>query len=151
MTSIQLQFITIGLAMAALPGLASADALQATLRGDNEAPPVDSRGVGNAVVTVTPNGVNYKLIINGLTDIVAAHIHCAPEGVNGPVGVTLFGGAPFTRNGVAAEGPLTQVDQGNGCGWSSIEDMVMAAESGGAYVNVHTLRVLPGEIRGQLR
>jgi hypothetical protein len=90
------------------------------------------------------------LEVNGLQDVVAAHIHCAAEGVNGPVGVTLFSGAPVTENGVLTQGPLSDVDSGNGCGWASLDDLIAAMETGGTYVNVHTLSNLPGEVRGQL-
>ena len=82
--------------------------------------------------------------------VVASHIHCAPEGVNGPVGVTRFLGGPATVNGVLASGSVAEPDAGNACGWTTLEDVLSAAKSGSAYVNVHTIPFPPGEIRGQL-
>ncbi len=126
-------------------------AFRAQLTGDEQVPALDTAAVGNAVVRVTPNGVRYNLVVNNAVDVVAAHIHCAPAGVNGPVGVTLFAGAPVTINGILAQGPILAPDVGNACGWVDLDDLVAAMESGDTYVNVHTLANLPGEIRGQLR
>ena len=126
-------------------------AFQANLTGDEQVPALDTAAVGNAVVRVTANGVTYNLVVNNAVDVVASHIHCAPAGVNGPVGVTLFAGAPVTTNGVLAQGPILAPDVGNACGWVDLDDLVAAMESGDTYVNVHTLANLPGEIRGQLR
>ena len=67
-----------------------------------------------------------------------------------PVGVTLFSGVPATENGVLVQGPLSGVNPGNACGWTSLDDMIMEMQIGGTYVNVHTLSNLPGEVRGQL-
>ena len=91
------------------------------------------------------------LVVNDLQNVVAAHIHCAAEGINGPVGITLFTGPPVSENGVLIQGPLSGVDSGNGCGWANLADFVAAMASGDTYVNAHTVSNLPGEIRGQLR
>ncbi|WP_396611683.1 CHRD domain-containing protein [Haloferax sp. S1W] len=125
---------------------------RAHLRGDEEVPPVETKAQGQAIVSFDDDisALSYKLIVANIEDVVAAHIHCAPEGVNGPVGVTLFEGGPVSKSGVLAEGTVTEPDAGNGCGWESLEDVFDAIERGEAYVNVHTLANLPGEIRGQL-
>ena len=100
---------------------------------------------------VTPFGVSQTVVIARAQNVVAAHIHCAPEGVNGPVGVTLFLGAPVSMAGVLTRGPILAVDAGNLCGWLDLDDLIDAMESGDTYVNVHTLQNVGGEIRGQLR
>ncbi len=125
---------------------------QATLTGAQQVSPVNTGAVGNAVVVVNPNGVSYTLVVNNAVDVLAAHIHCAPFGVNGFVGVTLFLGAPVTQNGVLAGGPILAPDtpDDNPCGWEDLDDLIDAMESGDTYVNVHTLSNLGGEIRGQL-
>jgi glucose/arabinose dehydrogenase len=124
---------------------------QAVLSGDEEVPPVATEGHGNVVVKTKPSGVRFTLVVNDLQDVVAAHIHCAAEGVNGPVGVTLFSGGPVTRNGVLVQAPLSDVNPGNACGWTSLDDLVEAMDTGNTYVNVHTLSNPSGEVRGQLR
>jgi len=125
-------------------------AFRASLSGDAEVPPVTTNGHGNVVITANPSGVSFILVANGLQDVVAAHVHCAEAGANGPVGLTLFSGGPITENGVLAKGPLSGVDSGNSCGWKSLDEFVAAMEAGNTYVNIHTLSNLPGEVRGQL-
>jgi hypothetical protein len=149
----------VAVALAGIGGLAattnagSFGAFQSQLTGAESVPgPVDTAAVGNAVVTVTPNGVRYTLVVNNAVAIVAAHIHCAPVGAAGPVGVTLFAGSPVTMNGILAQGPIVGPDgPPNGCDWETLDDVIAAMESGDTYVNVHTLANLPGEIRGQLQ
>jgi hypothetical protein len=131
------------------PGRMADGAFQASLSGDAEVPPVATSGHGNAVITSSPAGVRFTLVTIGLADIVAAHIHCAPAGVNGPVGVTLFAGFE-TVNGLLEQGPINAPDAGNGCGWADLDDVIDALESGDTYVNVHTLSNLGGEVRGQI-
>jgi len=121
------------------------------LDGAGQVPPFDTQGQGQFIAKSRPGDLEYKLIVANLSNIVAAHIHCAPAGVNGPVGVTLFLGAPVAVNGILAQGPILAPDANNACGWLDVDDIIDALESGDTYVNVHTLQSLPGEIRGQLR
>ena len=96
-------------------------------------------------------GLRLKVIDANIEDVVASHIHCAPVGQNGPVGVTLFSGGPATVNGILAQGTIMDPNAGNGCGWADLADAVSALQSGNTYVNVHTLPNLGGEIRGQIK
>ena len=124
----------------------------ANLKGRHEVPPVDTNAQGEAIVRFNRDGssLHYRLIVANIDDVVAAHIHCGEQGVNGPVGVTLFSGGPVSPDGILAEATVHAPDEGNACGWTDIEDVRSAVESGGAYVNVHTIAHPPGEIRGQL-
>jgi len=84
--------------------------------------------------------VLHALSVGNIVDVGAAHIHCAPEGVNGPVGITLFVGVGgLVGSGNLANGPLPDPDPGNGCGWVTLDDAIAAMEAGNAYVNVHTV------------
>ena len=85
--------------------------------------------------------------------VLAAHLHCAAAGANGPIAVTLF---DANGTGVATParlaGALTDASIGtNDCGIASLADLVGLLESGNAYVNVHTNAHPGGEIRGQIR
>lgn len=60
--------------------------------GASEVPPFDTQGQCQAIFKVRNGNLSYKLNGANLMNVVAAHIHCAPVGANGPVGVTLFGG-----------------------------------------------------------
>lgn len=122
------------------------------LSGDNEVPAVETNAQGQATFQLNEAGdaLQFRLIVANIDDVVAAHIHCAPEGVNGPVGVTLFSGGPTSTNGTLAAGTITEPDDGNGCGWETLADVVEAIRSGETYVNVHTTAHPAGEIRGQI-
>jgi hypothetical protein len=110
---------------------------------------VETNAQGQAVIKERDGELSYKILAAGLQNVVAAHIHCAPAGVAGPVGVTLFASAPIDVNGILAQGEV-ETNVGNACGWLDDGDVIDAIEAGGAYVNVHTLQNLAGEIRGQL-
>lgn len=129
---------------------------RAHLSGGEEVPEVDTNATGQAVFQLDESGTSlrFKLIVANIDNVFASHIHCGEEGVNGPVGVTLFFAAPpnlGSFNGVLAEGTITQPNAGNECGWTDLWDVVAALGSGNTYVNVHTLPGTPsGEIRGQI-
>lgn len=125
----------------------------AHLSGDDEVPPVDTQAQGQATFGASQDEseISFKLKVANIEDVVAAHIHCAPAGVNGPVGVTLFSGGPVSPDGSLAEGTITAPDPGNGCSWSNLEAVLGAIRNGNAYVNVHTLANPAGEIRGQIQ
>jgi CHRD domain len=157
----------LALALLALaPPAAAGDNFVATLSGDQEVPARDTQAVGVATFKLREDGTGllYKVNVANLDNAVAAHIHCAAIGVNGPVGVTLFMGTPSsgTVNGTLAEGTITAPDAGNACGWTDLAAVLTAMQSGDTYVNVHTNDGVPpantgpgdfpgGEIRGQVR
>ncbi|HEU4830250.1 MAG TPA: CHRD domain-containing protein [Gemmatimonadales bacterium] len=126
--------------------------------GDEEVPPVETRGHGTATFTLSTDGttLSYRLITAGVEGITQSHIHLGAPGANGPVVVFLFGLVPagVSSNGVLAEGTITQSnliprpDIGFG---ATMAELVAAMRSGGAYVNVHTLDFPGGEVRGQVR
>jgi glucose/arabinose dehydrogenase len=124
---------------------------RAHLSGDEEVPPVETKAQGQATFEFDADltELEFKLTVANIEDVVAAHIHCAPDGVNGPVGVTLFNDGPVSPSGVLAEGTMDAPDEGNAC-WDDIGDVQTAMENGYAYVNVHTVDNPAGEIRGQV-
>lgn len=126
------------------------DTFTANLKARNEVADIDSNATGQAIVKLRNGELSYKLIVANIDNVVAAHIHCAPTGVNGAVGVTLFMGGPTSDSGILAQGEINAPDDGNGCGWETLDDVIAAIESGDTYVNVHTLANPGGEIRGQL-
>lgn len=125
---------------------------RAHLNGDGEVPSVDTNAQGQAIVNISKDGssLSYKLIVANIENVFASHIHCGVAGVNGPVGVTLFGGATVSPDGTLAQDTVTEPNPGNACGWETIGDVVDAINAGGAYVNVHTTANPGGEVRGQL-
>ena len=137
----------------------------ARLRGSEEVPPRATDATGVATFQLSDDGtrISYTVSVSNIQNVVASHIHCGAKGVNGPVGVTLFMGAPGGGpiSGTLAKGTITAPDAGNGCGWADLAAVVAAINTGNTYVNVHTNDgVAPtntgpgdfpgGEIRGQI-
>jgi hypothetical protein len=159
--------LTAALAILALAPTASAgDNFVAPLSGDQEVPARDTPATGVAKFKLREDGtvLLFKLNVENIDNVAAAHIHCGAVGVNGPVGVTLFTGSPASGafDGTLAEGTITAADPGNLCGWTDLASVLTAIHSGDTYVNVHTNDgVAPpntgpgdfpgGEIRGQIR
>jgi hypothetical protein len=137
---------------------------RAVLSGGDEVPARDTDARGVAVFRLNAEGteLGFRLVVANIENVFAAHIHCGVAGVSGPIGVTLFMGAPGggRTDAVLAAGSVTAPDPSNLCGWSDLDDVVAALESGDTYVNVHTNDgIAPpdtgagdfpgGEIRGQ--
>jgi hypothetical protein len=164
-TIVLVVMLALGL-LAVAPAALAGDNFVATLSGGQEVPARDTQAVGVAKFKLREDGaaLRFKINVANIDNVVAAHIHCGVVGVNGPVGVTLFMGAPGggVVNGTLAEGTVTAPDAGNACGWTDLAAVLGAMGSGATYVNVHTNDgVAPpntgpgdfpgGEIRGQIR
>ena len=129
----------------------------------------DGSNAATGSITLTSNGVGvatYKLTVNNLTNITAAHIHSATNGTatnaTGPVSVFLFDG-PATGT-TAFTGTLGCTPPSNGCTSSFNQVQITAGAGTGAvntfdglfanirahlaYVNVHTTANTGGAIRG---
>jgi CHRD domain len=158
--------LTALLVLALVPAAGARESFVATLSGDEEVPARDTQAVGVAKFKVAKDGaaLAFKVNVANIDNVAAAHIHCGAVGVNGPVGVTLYGAPPGggRTNGTLAEGTITAPDAGNACGWTDLAAVLAAIESGDTYVNVHTNDGVPppntgpgdfpgGEIRGQIR
>ena len=132
--------------------------------GTPEAPtPADSHAQGQAIIQIARNGdaFDYRLIVSNIENIVQAHIHCAPEGVNGPIVVWFYptkeSTSPLTgptgrHDGVLIEdtiGPANvrtfnpTATNNAACplttaGAPTFAEVLEKMRSGNAYVNVHT-------------
>jgi CHRD domain len=125
---------------------------QAQLAGANEVPARSSSATGAAGFTLDGNTVHFSVEVEGLTDIIACHIHVGPAGVSGPVRVPLCSAStPGVANGGVVNGVLVQgtFTAANVIA-ISFDDLLNAMRSGNAYVNVHTKVYPAGEIRGQV-
>ncbi len=146
--------------------VAADSTLLAHLSSENEVPANDSLAVGNAVFHLSDDGteLGFKLIVANINNVVQAHIHLGPEGVNGPVVAFLYG--PVAPGGGRVQGPIgagtiTAANLIGPLAGRPLADLVAAIENGNAYVNVHTSTGDPttpagpgnlpgGEIRGQM-
>ncbi|MBA2453349.1 MAG: CHRD domain-containing protein [Chloroflexia bacterium] len=126
------------------------------LSGANELPePVESEGSGFANYVITPDGdIVFTLVVNGLTDVTAAHIHLENEGEDtGGVVAPLFSADTeegVASNGILASGVITADDLSGALEGMALEDLMAAMEAGETYTNVHTVTNPPGELRGQI-
>jgi len=131
---------------------------RAHLSGDNEVPAVETMATGQAIFMLSKDGMtlHYKLIVANIEDVRMAHIHLAPAGTNGGVVAWLYPPKspavtiPGTSNGILAEGMIEAANLINALGGHPLSDLIDAMSSGGAYVNVHTVKYGGGEIRGQI-
>jgi hypothetical protein len=123
-------------------GQATSIRLASTLDAAQEVPPPEgnvagARGTFAATARASATGATLEWNLNfaELTGAaVAAHIHTGQRGQAGPVVVPLCGPCQSPASGTA----------------NVAAPVLDALENGGAYVNVHTARNAPGEIRGQV-
>jgi hypothetical protein len=120
----------------------------ATLNGASEVPPTTSTATGTATITRDGNTLSFDIQVNGITAVVAAHIHSGTATANGPIRVTLFSG-PTTGalSGRLVQGSATSTDVTG----ITFDALLAEMQSGGAYVNVHTTANPGGEIRGTIQ
>jgi len=118
-------------------GLALADDVKVKLTGADEVPPVTTSATGMGTITIgADKSVTGSVKTTGVEGV-AAHIHQAAAGKNGPPIITLTKGA---------DGAWT-VPAG-----SALTDAQLAAyKAGELYVNVHSAANKGGEIRAQLK
>jgi hypothetical protein len=141
------------------------------LSGSEEVPPRETDGQGTAVFRLSPDGtkLSFTVLVNGINNVVAAHVHSAPVGVNGPIVLGLFEGAAAqgSFNGVLSMGTVVRGDPLPASLGATLtheerfDALIALLRSGDSYVNVHTndgvdpINTGPGdfpggEIRGQL-
>lgn len=153
-------------ALAATMPVHAADAL-ARCSGAEEVPARETKAHGLGVFELSEDGqtVDYNLLVANIENVVAAHIHQAPTGVNGPVVVALFlGGVPGSGrvNGVLAQGSFTAASFVGPLAGLTMDALLDDIANGNAYVNIHTNDGVgptntgpgdfaSGEIRGQVR
>ena len=137
------------------------------LSGDEEVPARPTRARGTAIFHLSDDGsaLDYKLIVANIENVVQAHIHVGAAGVNGGVGVFLYGLVPAGGgrvDGVIAEGTITAANFIGPLAGMSMGDLVALMQAGNTYVNVHTNDGVDptntgagdfpgGEVRGQIR
>lgn len=147
----------------------AATVFQATLTGDQEVPvPIVTDAFGTAILTL--NDAQTRLVIDiqlfgldldgnqtpGTADdnVTASHIHFAPAGSNGGV-VFGFISPNHDTNGDLIIDPVAGTissawDLLEGSGSHTLANNLANLFAGNLYINVHTMAVPGGEIRGQI-
>jgi glucose/arabinose dehydrogenase len=141
---------------------------EAELDGDHEVPVRDTPASGEAEFRIDRDGnLRFRLAVEDIDNVVAAHIHLGAAGQNGPVVADLFIAPSGTsvdvgRRRVIAEGVISDAIVRDLPGFGgTVEDLILRMRQGRTYVNVHTNDGTPppnqgpgdfpgGEIRGEI-
>ena len=117
--------------------LALAGDSKVTLTGKEEVPAVETAATGSGTITIgADKSVSGSVTTKGI-DGIAAHIHQAAAGKNGPPIVALEKGTDGAWN----------VPQGS----KLTDEQYASYKAGELYVNVHSAAHKGGEIRAQLK
>lgn len=113
---------------------------QANLSGAAEVPPRIGNASGRAVLVLNADAtkLTYRVSVNDIISITAAHIHRGPAGANGGVIFNLMGSGAFN--------PQQPVSGTLDLSAAQVMDLI----SDNYYVNVHTTSAPAGAIRGQV-
>jgi hypothetical protein len=126
-----------GALLVAATGAAGAKDVKVSLTGDQEVPAVTTAAKGTGKITIANDGsVSGSIKTTGITGV-AAHIHEAPAGKNGPPVITLEKKGD-NEWAVPAGAKLTDAQ-------------LASFKAGNLYVNVHSAEHKSGEIRTQLK
>lgn len=138
---------------------------QATLAGFTEVPTVSTLGSGAFRATLTAGRINYTLRYSRMSGRVQqAHIHLGAARTTGGISAWLCDtaavpGPAGTPDCPARRGTVTGVIRaarvvgpaGQGIAAGEFAELSRAIRAGVTYVNVHTVPIPAGEIRGQMR
>lgn len=135
-------FALAGLACIAWAGPAAAANMtfKVPLDGAQQVPPVKTKGTGMATITLNTKTdmVSWRVTYKNMSSAVTmAHFHDGAKGKNGGIEVWL------TKKGKSVSSPITGKAKLTG---SEVKQLM----AGDWYVNVHTKKHPPGEIRGQV-
>jgi hypothetical protein len=149
-----LRLICAGLAVCLSAATAQAADFTASLTGDQEVPPVTTNATGSASFTFLNIFGNERLITVRTNTrlssrVTGAHIHVAPEGLDGPIVLDFANGSLLSTSFLAIN--VNTADDLEGLlEGQTLSDLSDVMENGNAYINVHTSTNPDGEIRGQI-
>lgn len=131
--------------------------LRTHLSGAEEVPSNSSKAQGQAIFKVNADGtLSYKLIVANIHDVTQAHIHRAAAGANGGIVAWLYPSAspaqliPGRTQGILGQGVIGDAEVVGSLAADGVAGLLAEIRAGNAYVNVHTLGIPSGEIRGQV-
>jgi hypothetical protein len=128
---------------------------RADLTGAEEVPAVTTEGSGEVTFQISEDetSITYQLSAEDMTsNILQAHIHLGPPGVNGDIVAFLFDARPngVPGDSLEVEGVITAANLIGPLQGHPFSELIAAIRSGNAYANVHTTVNPGGEVRGQI-
>jgi hypothetical protein len=134
------------------------NAINVTLSGGQEVPPIASNVTGTATIELLKDGtIGYFVsLLNpsgvAVLGVDGAHLHCGASGTDGPLVAYLA--QPVTggllTSPVEFSGFINATDiMDDSCG-ATIALLYASIRAGGAYINVHSTENPDGEVRGQI-
>lgn len=152
-------FPLVKISFSAAPAITANQRFISNLTGFEEVPAVDTREFGVARYRLRAEGTELRFR-HRLTlrprEIVAAHLHLAPSGENGPVVAFLFDETnrgtrlQRSRGGSSLAGVLGGVDLTGPLQGQPLDRLIGEIQAGNVYINIHTSENPDGLIRGQL-
>jgi hypothetical protein len=126
-----------------------ADAFAATpMNGAAVVPPNGSDATGSATFDLSGDSVQYTIQLNGITGVTLVHLHSGAVAGSGPSRVQLF----VSSGTGAVNGTLTSDSFAAGdVQGISFDDLIDEMRNGQVYIDVHTLGMPDGEVRGQVQ
>lgn len=132
--------------------VAEGDVFTAMLSGANEVPANGSQGTGTVTATIDGNTLTVTGSFSGLESdfatMIGAHIHLGFAGQNGPVIFPLNPTLTGDQRGGTFEAANNTFTLGQGD--VSAEMQIEAFRNRRYYVNIHSVDIPSGELRGQL-
>jgi hypothetical protein len=128
-------FLAVALTGLAAGVVSAADTIKLT--GDQEVPAVTTSATGTAMITIKPDKSVVGTVSTKGIDGIAAHIHLASSGKNGPPIITL----------AKTSDSEWSVPEGS----KLTDEQYASYKAGDLYVNVHSAAHKGGEIRAQLK
>jgi len=131
------------------------EVFESVLSPANEVPVRSTAANGRVQYVSDGTTVTYTIEVDDITNVVAAHIHSAAAGVNGPIRVFFYGnGSPnpgpavtFTDKSILVQGTFTAANVTG----ISFAELLNQMRNGTCYTNVHTSAFPAGEMRGQVQ
>jgi CHRD domain len=136
-------------------GTEGMEVFEATLSPANEVPARSTAANGRVQYISDGTTVTYTIEVDDINNVVAAHIHSAAAGVNGPIRVFFFGNGSPHPGGPVSFGDKSILVQGSftaaNVSGVSFSELLNQMRNGQAYTNVHTSQFPGGEMRGQIQ
>lgn len=131
------------------------------LKGDDVAPTsVRTETEGKFKAKFKKGEIEFRLKLRDGFAAMSAHLHCAPEGQEGPVVARLAGfddagwdvDGNWVKDTFLLDRNIEATDTSGNCPnvIETVDDLVAAMEDGNIYVDVHTADFPDGEVRGQV-